>query len=225
MKTSLTATKPTGISIHNVLKTLCSTPIGPNLPSPHEILLNHTNYRPGMPSTSVDLEQVRDYFITKKAQQKVQYDKRHRAQQLDDLEPGKDVLFLSPINQTSYLEGTVIGQAQMPRSYYIEAHGYRYRNSRQHICPINTHINSPFSRLYTDTMPQAHTNTAISLPPFITRPLLPPKEPKFIQSTKIPQQTPLALALHPNNATHLTKTSANGINLLKQVTHTSCFFK
>ena len=79
LKTALTTTNPAGTSIDHILKTLCSTPIGPNLPSPHEILLNHTSHRPGMRLTSVDLEQVRDYLITKKAQQKVHYDKRHRA--------------------------------------------------------------------------------------------------------------------------------------------------
>ena len=87
LKTSLTTTKPTCTSINHVLQTLHSTPIGPNLPSPHEILLNHTNYRTGKPLTPVDLEQIRDYLITKKSQQKVHYDKRHGAQQLDDLEP------------------------------------------------------------------------------------------------------------------------------------------
>ena len=79
LKTSLTTTKPAGTSNDHVLQTLHFTPIGPNLPSPHEILLNHTNYRPGMPLTPVDLEQVRDYLMTKKAQQKDHYDKRHRA--------------------------------------------------------------------------------------------------------------------------------------------------
>ena len=99
--------------------------------------------------------------------------------ELDDLVPGQDVLFLSPANQTSYLEGTVIGQAQMPRSYLIEAQGCRYRCNRQHICPINTHIDSPFSRPYTDTTTQTHTIPVISGPSFITRPPLPPQKPKF----------------------------------------------
>ena len=143
-----------------------------------------------MPLTLVDLQQVRDYLKTIKAQQKDHFDKRHRPWQLDDLETGQDVLFLSPIDQTSYLEGTVIGQAQMPRSYYIEAQGHRYRCYRQHIYQINTHRNSPFSRLYTDQTPQTHTNTIISGPSLITRTLLPPKGSKFIWSKKILQPTP-----------------------------------
>ena len=80
IKTSLTTTKPSGISINHLLQTLCSTPIGPNLPSPHEILLNHRDYKPGKPSTPVDLEQVSDYLITKKTQQMAHYEKRHKAQ-------------------------------------------------------------------------------------------------------------------------------------------------
>ena len=86
IKISLTNAKSSGMSIDYLLHTLCSTPIGPNLPSPCEILLNCTNYRPGKPSTPVDLELVRDYLITK-VQQKTHYDRRHRTQHLDDLEP------------------------------------------------------------------------------------------------------------------------------------------
>ena len=77
----------------------------------------------------------------------------------------------------------------MPRSYYIEVQGCRYRCNRQLICPTNTHINSPFSGPHTDTTPQTHTNTTISGPSFITGTPLPPKEPKFIWGEKIPQPT------------------------------------
>ena len=59
IKTSLTTAKSSGISINHILQTLCSTPICPNLPSPHGILLNHTDYKPGNLSNHVDLEQVR----------------------------------------------------------------------------------------------------------------------------------------------------------------------
>ena len=47
IKTALTTAQPSGTSITHTLHTLCSTPIGSNLPSPHEILLNCTSYRPG----------------------------------------------------------------------------------------------------------------------------------------------------------------------------------
>ena len=100
IKISLTNTKSSGISIDRLLQTLYSTPIGPNLPSPCEILLNCTDYKPGKPSTPIDFEQVRDYLITKKTQQKAHYDKGHKAQPLPDLVPTQDVLVLSPAEQT-----------------------------------------------------------------------------------------------------------------------------
>ena len=61
-----------------LLQTLCSTPTGPNLPSPCEIL-NHRDPRPGQPSTPIDLEHIRDYLITKKSTRKHYYDKKHNA--------------------------------------------------------------------------------------------------------------------------------------------------
>ena len=66
IKTSLTTTQSSNISIDHLLWTSCSTLIGPNFPSPHEILLNCIKYRPGQPSTPINLEQVRDYLITNK---------------------------------------------------------------------------------------------------------------------------------------------------------------
>ena len=77
----------------------------------------------------------------------------------------------------------------MPRSYLIETQDNRYRHNRQHICSINTHIDSPFSRPYTDMTPQTHTIPIISGPSFITRPPLPPQKPNFIGREKIPQPT------------------------------------
>ena len=120
MKTALTTAQPSGTSITHSLNTLCSTPIGPNLPSPHELLMNCTSYRPRHEPTHVDLDQVRDYLITQNSKQKFHYDKRHKVKQLNDLEQGQDILFLSPINHKSYSEGTVVSQAQEPRSYILE---------------------------------------------------------------------------------------------------------
>ena len=95
-------------SLHQLLQTLHSTPIGPSLPSPHEILLNCTDPKPGHPATPINLEQVRDYLITKRSAQKHYYDRRHNTRPLPDLSPGQDVLFLSPVDQMSYLEGTIV---------------------------------------------------------------------------------------------------------------------
>ena len=170
------------------------------MPSPCEILLNHTSYRPGHQPTHVDLDQVRDYLITQKSKQKFYYDKRHNAKLLNDIEPGQEVLFLSPLDHKSYIEGTVVSQAQEPRSYILEAQGHRYRRNRQQIHPITTHIDSPFTRPYADTI-TTHTVPTISEPshsvitqqmhtiPVITRPLL-QTPPKCIQSEKIPHKPP-----------------------------------
>ena len=126
IKTALTTAQPSGTSITLTLHNLCSTPIGPNLPSPHEIPLNCTSYRPRHQPTHVDLDQVRDYLITKKSKQKFYYDKKHNARLLNDLDPVQEVLFLSLIDHKSYIEGTVVCQAQEPRSYILEAQGRRY---------------------------------------------------------------------------------------------------
>ena len=138
------------------------------------------------------------------------YDKRHKARLLEDLEPGQEVLFLSSTDHMSYKEGTIISQAQEQRSYILETQGNRYRCNRQHTHPINTHIDSPFTRLCTETALQTHTTPTISGPspsdtteqrhtiPVITRPL-PQIKPKFIQSKKILPQNPPKPHLTPKS--------------------------
>ena len=96
----------------------------------------------------------------KRSAQKQYYDKRHNTRPLPDLSPGQDVLFLSPVDQMSYLEGTIVSRANTPRSYIIEAQGCRYRHNRQHIKPINTDPPSPLARPYTAL--QSHNNPIIS---------------------------------------------------------------
>ena len=169
-----------------MLQTLCSTPIRPNLPFLHDILPNYTDPKPGQPSTPIDLEQVGDYLITIKSVQKHYFEKRHNTRPLQDLSPRQDVLFLSLVGQTSYLEGTIVSQANMPRSYIIEGQGYRFRCNRQHIRPINTDTPSPLARPYMCTTPQTHNNPIISGPQHIPRPPQPPKQPKAVQNLKTP---------------------------------------
>ena len=82
IKTSLTTIQSSSISIDHLLWTLHSTPIGPNLPSPHKILLNCTDPRPGQPSTPINLGQVRDYLITKRSAQKHYFNRIHNTQPL-----------------------------------------------------------------------------------------------------------------------------------------------
>ena len=168
IKTSLATTQASNTSLDQLLHTLHSTPIGPSLPSPCKILLNRTDPKPSHPSTPINLEQVRDYLITKKSTQKHYYDTRHNTRPLPDLSPSQDILFLSPVDQMSYLKGTIVSRASTPRSYIIEAQGCRYRHNRQHIKPINTDPPSPLARPYTAI--QSHNNLIVSGPQNITQP-------------------------------------------------------
>ena len=64
----------------------------------------------------------------------------------------------------SYLEGTIVSQANTPRSYIVEAQGHRYRHNRQHIKPMNTDPPLPLARSYMHTAHQLHNNPIISGP-------------------------------------------------------------
>ena len=185
IKTSLTTTQSSNISIYHLLQTLHSTPIGPKLLSPCKIPFNCTNTRPVQPPTPIDLEHVRDYLITKRLTQKHYYHKRHNTRPLPDLNPRQDILFLSPVDQTSYLEGTIVSQTNTPRSYLIKGQGHRYRHNIQYIRPINTDPPSPLSRPYMHTTSQSHNNSIISAPQNISGPLQPLSEPN-VQNMKIP---------------------------------------
>ena len=140
MKTSLATATTSGKTLDDVLLTLRSTPISPNLPSPREILHNHTEEHPGQPSHPVDCEQVRNYLLDKKATQKEYHDKSHNAKPLSELEAGENILFLSPREENQYIEGTITTKAATPRSYHIECQGKTYCHTYQHTCSINTEI-------------------------------------------------------------------------------------
>ena len=140
MKTSLATATASGKTIDDVLLSLRSTPTGPNLPSPREILHNHTEEHPGQPSHQVDYEQIRNYLLNKKATQKEYHDKSHNAKPLSELEPQQKVLFLSPREENQYIKGTITTKAPTPKSYYIEFKGKTYCHTCQHIHTINTEI-------------------------------------------------------------------------------------
>ena len=193
--------------------------MGPNPPSPHKILLNHTDSRPGQLSTPIDLEQVKDYLINKRSVQKHYFNKRHNTRPLPDLSPGQDVLFLSLVDQMSYLEGTIASQANMPRSYLIEAQGCRYRCNRQHIRPINTEPPSPLARPYMHTTPQTHNNPIISGPQPISGPPQPPKQPKVVWNMKMPNFT--WYTHEPSNKVHKKPTTSVHIPDPTQINHLS----
>ena len=101
----------------------------------------------------------------------------------------------------SYLEGTIVSQANTPRSYIIEAQGCRYRCNRQHIKPVNTDPPSPLARPYMHTAHQSHNNPIISGPqestnthttpqihnnPIISGPPQPHQTTRNVQNMKIP---------------------------------------
>ena len=144
MKTALATATTSGKTLDDVLLSLRSSPISPNLPSPREILHNCTEECPGQPSHPVDCEQVRNYLLDKKTTQKVYHDKSHNARPLSELEPGQKILFLSPREENQYIEGTITTKAATPRSYYIEYQGKTYHHTCQHLCTIN--IENPVSQ-------------------------------------------------------------------------------
>ena len=137
MKTSLATATTSGKTLDGVLLSLGSTPISPDLPSPSEILHNHTGECPGQPSKPVNCEQVRNYLLEKKATQKQYHDKSHNVKPLSELKPGQKVLFLSPREENQYIKGTITTKAAT-QSYYIECQGKTYCQTHQHICTINT---------------------------------------------------------------------------------------
>ena len=70
IKMSLTTAKASGISIDHLLKTIRSTKIGLNFPSPCKILHNHAEECPGQPSKPMYVEEVRNYLKAKKTQKR-----------------------------------------------------------------------------------------------------------------------------------------------------------
>ena len=153
MKTALATATTSGKSLGDVLLSLRSSPIGPNLPSPREILHNHTEECPGQPSHPVDCEQVRNYLLDKKVIQKEYHDKSHNTKSLS-LEPRQKILFLSPREENQYIKGTITTKAATPRSYYIECQGKTFHCTCQHICTIN--IENPVSQDHQQEMYQSH---------------------------------------------------------------------
>ena len=96
MKTALATATASRKTLDDVLLSLRSTPIGPNLPSPREILHNHTEKRPGQTPHAIDYEEVRNYLLDKKSTQKRYHDQSHNVKPLPELKPGQKILFLSP---------------------------------------------------------------------------------------------------------------------------------
>ena len=108
-KTALTTAEASAKTLDKILLHIRSTPIGPDLPSLREILHNLTEDRPGKPSWPVNFGQIRNYLISQKGKQKDNHDSRHQAKSLPELQPGQQVLFLSPVNNKSeYIPDTIL---------------------------------------------------------------------------------------------------------------------
>ena len=137
MKTVLaTATAPRK-TLDDILLSLRSTPIGPNLPSHREILHNCMEKRLGQAPQAVDYEEIRNYLLDKKSTQKRYHDQGHNINPLPELKPGQKILFLSLKDENQYMEETVTSKASTPRSYYLESQGKQYHHNQQHIHAID----------------------------------------------------------------------------------------
>ena len=68
--TGLTTTKSSVMSLETLILKLWSTPVGPYMLSPCEILHNRTQVCPGQPKQPVNFEETHNYFISKKTLQK-----------------------------------------------------------------------------------------------------------------------------------------------------------
>ena len=110
------------------------------MPSPWQILHNRTFLHPGRPSTPVDMESVRNYLLSHKQNQRVQFDRAHASHELQEQGPGQEVLFRSP-GKDEYIPRTIIDSATMPLSYIMEAQGKQYPRKREHLRPV--HVNLP----------------------------------------------------------------------------------
>ena len=142
IKTALNTALPAKKPLESVLLDLRSTPIGPKMASPHEILHNRSIQQPGRPSQPIDMEQVRNFLISCRQAQCDQFNKAHGVQGLPELSPGQEVLFKSPADN-EYILGNIIEKAPVLGSYYIEAQGKKYHRTREHVQPIHYNLLPP----------------------------------------------------------------------------------
>ena len=78
IKTTLNTVLPANNPIAAVLLDLRSMPIGPKMPAPLETLCNRSIQQPGRPSQPINLEQVRNFLISRRQAQCDQFNKAHR---------------------------------------------------------------------------------------------------------------------------------------------------
>ena len=120
IKTIKTALDKAKSSLDDLLLSLRFTLIGSHHSSPREILHN----RPQL----IDFEEVRDNLIAQKLVQKKHHDHRHNTGDLSKLHTGQPVLFLSPADANSYIEGNITGPAHNTQKLHV-------RSTRQSLLP------------------------------------------------------------------------------------------
>ena len=136
MKTALATATTSGKTLDDVLLSLRSSPISPNLPSPREILHNQTEEHQGQPSHPVDCEQVRNYLLHRKTTQKEYHDKSHNTRLLSDLGTRTE---------------NSLPQPQRRKSIYRRHHHYQgsytkkllHRVPKQNLSPYTPNIYAP----------------------------------------------------------------------------------
>ena len=101
IKTALSTCQESKQSVEDLLLNIRTQPIGPHLPSPREILHNRTEECPGKPTQPVNMEDIRNYLISKKTTEKANCDKHHNTKPLPDITQVRKLFFSvqqNPIN-------------------------------------------------------------------------------------------------------------------------------
>ena len=105
-----------------------------------EILYNRTIQHPERPLMPIYMGGIQNHLISKKQAQKQYFNKSHNTKPLPQLNPGQELLFLSPADQSSHTPNIIVDKALTLQSYTIEAQGKKYHRTREHICPIQQDI-------------------------------------------------------------------------------------
>ena len=109
------------------------------------------------------MECVHNFLLAKRQNQRQYFDQAHNAKEEQQLDPGHEVLFLSPA-ESKYIPRTIISRASTLHSYNIEAQGKWYHRAGEHIRHI--HLN-----IFKHPLPQPKTQTP--KPSHISKPSLP----------------------------------------------------
>ena len=107
-----------------------------------------------------ELDTMRRREDESRRQQKLCYDKRHRAIPLTPLKPNTEVNIT-----THHVQGTILKPAHSPRSYYVQTPTKVIRRNREHIVPLNvsTHSRSPDSKVQTTPVENTDKTTELNI--------------------------------------------------------------